>query len=436
MACAPIGVCIFSGTLLLVAGCGGGSVGGSGTGGGDNSTTVTFTITGGSPSAVAAKIGSGAFTAATLSSGKISLSLPSGTTTFAVAFVCPSTSLTEAGPQQTVENVVEATTLDGTSFTESCPILPGTQTSGTLTGSVDASAISGANILEVYAQNAQNGPTEFPLPVLGSSGSFSFAAPLGTDRVLVLAYDSVLSGDMESLGNLVAAKNFSSQIVPGALNGGNTVILGAADATTPEPVTYTGVPSGYSPPTALASFEINGGGAILLGSAVTSTYPALPAGAVQSGDSYVFLAAAHNISNLGEQAQVITTLASAGPVSFSFPAAWTYPGPAAAAWPSFNLAYAGFAGKTGVTDAVDETWTTDASTIDMVVVIATANSLNGSTTLAVPDLSGLAGFPAAPASGSNVVWTAVISQGSALSHAATGNGSTMLVSNAGSYVVP
>lgn len=415
MTCASIRVLILGGGLIFVAGCGGSSDGGSSGGsGGDSPTTVTFTVKGATPTAVATQIGSGSFTEATLVSGKLTLSLPSGTTSFAVAFVCPSTSLTFLSPQQTEENVIEATTLDGTSFTESCPTQPTAPATGTLTGSVDASAISGANILEVYAQNpqsAQNGPAGFPFPVLGSSGSFSVAAPLGTDRVLVLAYDSVLSGDIESLGDLAAAKNFSSQLVPGALNGGNTVVLGAADATTLEPVTYTNVPSGYGGPTVLAGFEMSDGGVTLLGTSDTNGYPALPAGVEQSGDSYVFNATAHNTSNLGEQVRVITTSASAGPESFTFPTAWTYAGPAAAAWPSFNVAYAGFAGKTGVTDAVVESWTTGATAANLVVVIATGNSLNGSTTLAVPDLSGLAGFLAAPASGTNLVWTAEISRG-------------------------
>jgi hypothetical protein len=385
---------------------------------------------------VATKVGSGVFAAATLSSGVVTLSLPSGTTSFAVAFVCPAISLTSAGLQQTVENVFEATILDGTSFTESCQTGPSKPDTGVLTGSVDASALSGAHILEVYAQSAQTGPIGLPFPVLGSSGSFSVAAPLGTDRVLVLAYDSVVNGNMETLGGLVAAKNFSSQSVPGALNGGNTVVFGAGDATTLEPVTYIGVPSGYSTPTILAGFELSGGGAVLLGTSDTNGYPAFPAGAVQSGDSYVFSAGARSISNPGEQVRVTTTSASAGPESFTFPAAWMYGGPAPAAWPSLNFAYAGFAGKTGVTDGVVESWKTGATMTNMVVVISTGNSLNGSTTLAVPDLSGLAGFLAAPTSGTNVVWTAEISQGNVPSVSGTREGSTMLVSNAGTYMAP
>ncbi|HET6169719.1 MAG TPA: hypothetical protein VFE01_06035, partial [Terracidiphilus sp.] len=195
MSCALIRVLISSGALLLVGGCGGSAGGGSGSGGGgDSSTTVSFTIRGATPSAVATKVGSGVFAAATLSSGVVTLSLPSGTTSFAVAFVCPAISLTSAGLQQTVENVFEATILDGTSFTESCQTGPSKPDTGVLTGSVDASALSGAHILEVYAQSAQTGPIGLPFPVLGSSGSFSVAAPLGTDRVLVLAYDSVVNG--------------------------------------------------------------------------------------------------------------------------------------------------------------------------------------------------------------------------------------------------
>src|SRR5690348_6349295 len=77
--------------FIGLAGCGGGSVSGGdggGGGGGGNPTAVTFKINGGTPTAVAAKIGSGPFTAQTLTSGSLSLSIPSGTTTFALAVSC------------------------------------------------------------------------------------------------------------------------------------------------------------------------------------------------------------------------------------------------------------------------------------------------------------------------------------------------------------
>src|SRR6185437_14297378 len=109
--------------LLASAGCGGGSGGAGSTGlpgpGDSNPTVVTFKFNSGTPSAVAARVGSGAFTAQTLSAGALSLSIPSGTSNFAVAFVC---TLTLNGLAQIPEQFVfEASTADGSSFNLPCP---------------------------------------------------------------------------------------------------------------------------------------------------------------------------------------------------------------------------------------------------------------------------------------------------------------------------
>ena len=138
------------GVFILLAGCGSGSGnttgGGVGGGGGNNPTTVTFTVTGGTPTAVATQIGSGAFTSATLSGGSLTLSVPSGTTNFAVAFVCPP--LTSYTPPETEQYVYEASTLDGTSFSEWCLGGSSNEATGTLTGAVDASRSPGLRMLE------------------------------------------------------------------------------------------------------------------------------------------------------------------------------------------------------------------------------------------------------------------------------------------------
>jgi hypothetical protein len=177
--------------LLLMAGCGGsgGSTGGSGGGGGggNNSTTVTVAFTSGTPTAVATKIGSGSYTTVTPAS-TVTLTLPSGTTNFGVAYVCPPVT---ANNEVIDEIIVEASTLDGTSFSLSCSATLSTGATGTLTGSVDASAISGVNSVGIFAENGTSSSSGGPG---GLSGSFSFAAPTGTDRVEVLAYDYFNSG--------------------------------------------------------------------------------------------------------------------------------------------------------------------------------------------------------------------------------------------------
>ncbi len=250
--------------VALVAGCGGGS---SGNGAGDGSTTtVTLNFAGGTPTVVAAKIGSGSFAAQTLSSGTISLSIPSGTTNFEVAYLCSPITYLSAGTQNqlTEQFVFEATTADGTSFMPTCPYtgftgqagMVFTGQAGTLTGNVDVSGISGAVFYEVQATN---GRSSFSTESSGPSGNFSFGAPSGNDRVEVVAYGTVIQSNVATL-TLLGAKSFNGQVVPGMLNGGSTVVLGAADSATQEPITYNNIPSGYSTPSTVVNFNVSGGG--------------------------------------------------------------------------------------------------------------------------------------------------------------------------------
>jgi len=415
MNCGVIRLSVLGVALTSIAGCGGSSGGGSGTGGtgggNNNSTTVTYTINGGTPTAVATQIGSGSFTAATLNGGKLTLSLPSGTTNFAVAYVCPPLPSTEI--LETDEDVFEASSLDGVSFSGGCPSPVTGSATGNLTGTIDSSAISGASSLYIYVQNgsALGGGTG-GVPI----SNFQLEAPTGTDRVELAVYSSDPNLYPQSY-SLLAAKKFSNQAVPGQLNGGNTVVLGAADETTLEPITYNNVPAGYSAPATSALFQMDGNNTLGITSPANSAYPALPAGAVESGDHYLLYSTARSTLEPTEAVYAETNLTSAGPVSFTFPAAWSYAGPAAARWPSYDLSYTGFSGnKAGACNIVSMEWWAGSNVasvelISYVQVNASANYLNGSTTVAVPDLSGLSGFVAPPASGTSVSWGAVIYHG-------------------------
>jgi hypothetical protein len=109
----------------------------SGDGSDGSPAVVTFTITGGTPTAVAAKVGSGPFTAAALTSGTVTISLPSGVNNFAVAYVCTESlpPSGNGGSGEAEQDIFEASTLDGTSFTGSCLGAPAlSPASGTLTG--------------------------------------------------------------------------------------------------------------------------------------------------------------------------------------------------------------------------------------------------------------------------------------------------------------
>jgi hypothetical protein len=415
------------GVLALVVGCGG-SPTGSGGGSGESPTVVTFTITGGTPTRVAAQVGSGSFTAATLTSGTVTINLPAGTTNFGVAFVCPQIS------GQTLQVVYEASSLDGNSFTEACPVLPTTPATGTLTGSVDASAIPGASYLWIDTGGYDlTGVGYLPNTV---SSSFSIAEPAGADRVEVLAYSG--SPNLTQGGyRVVAAKNFSSQTVPGALNGGNTVVLGPADETTSESITYSNVPTGLGTPSTDAIVLTSAGGlAIELANPATTQYPVVPAGATQSGDYYAFTA---SVGGGNEWVAVTKTSSTAVPVAIAFPPVWSYTGPTPAALPTFNLAYSGFSGATGVSYEVELVWPLAGGNQNLYLfqLTATGNYQGGSTSLPFPDLSGVQGFLAAPASKSSVGWSADLSQGTYPSlQPLPVNGTVASVSNSGAYAVP
>jgi hypothetical protein len=245
--------------------------------------------------------------------------------------------------------------------------------------------------------------------------------------------------------SLAAARNFSSQTVPGVLNGGNTVVLGTADETTPEAITYRNVPSsGFLTPYTTADLELRGNGSFAVDTAATTQYPALPASAMESGDYYVFAsfaadpAAAFNAAGPIVAGLVVTqTSAAAAPLDVAFPAPWFYAGPTPAALPTFDLVYSGFSGTTGVYDSAFLIWVLNSSDEQQLVATATANFLNGSTSLALPDLSAMPGFIASPASETKVLWAAEISQSSSpLLQPMPANGTVMNVTNAGYVVVP
>src|SRR5215475_5707554 len=122
----------FVGSLVLVSICGcspGRPISGQ------PGITVTFTFVNGTPTTAATQIAPGSFTPATITSGKLTLSVGNDTTKFAVAYVCPPVS--NLGITTNSEFVVEATAKDGTAFTVSCFGQPAT---GGATGSVNATA--------------------------------------------------------------------------------------------------------------------------------------------------------------------------------------------------------------------------------------------------------------------------------------------------------
>jgi hypothetical protein len=404
-----------------IAGCGGSSSGHSG-GGGGTSTTVSVSFASGAPAVVAAKIGTGAFQAQSLTAGKLTLSIPSGTTDFAVAYVCSAPSILA------VEHIYEATLTDGTSFTLPCVVPQDRGPTGALTGNVDMAAISEARQLGLAVSNGSLATTF----TTAADTAFNLTAPAGTDRVEVLAYDAPSPG-LGTTTTLLAARNFDNQAVPGSLNGGAQVVLAPADRTTFQPITYTNVPAGYSASTFVGFLMANGAGGFAI-SQSASQYPALPAGAVESGDSYALIASARNTARPTEIMYVAKSATSAGPVSFALPTPWAYAGPSPAALPTFNFDYSGFAQSTSVNQLAAITWALTPST--QISMEASASYQNGSTTLQIPDLSAIQGFIPAPSSGTRVFWVALIGQGGLVDQQPATTDSTASVINSGTYTVP
>jgi hypothetical protein len=426
----------FSSAVFLVAVliCGCGASNSDGTSGGGAPTVVKFTITGVTPTSVAIKIGSAPFTPATIISGTMTITIPRNETSFAVAYICTA-SLPPSGNAPSViteQDLFEATTLDGNSFSRACLAgfgpSPPPVTTATLTGSIDASALPGVSGLSILVENAAFRP-------FINASSFGIAAPTGTDRVLVLAYDDVYSPPALSGSTmLAAAENFDNQAVPGALNGGNTVALGLQDETTPVAITYS-LPSGFVVDFSSASFLMGAGEAKIIASPATKQYPALPKGATESGDYYSIYMDAYS----GNSAMSVTkNLASAVPVALTFPPGWFYAGPTPSAQPTFNVAYPGFSGGNGTSYVVAWNWTPSGTGIqDSAMVTATGNYLNGAASVSMPDLSNLAGRLPPPVSGTYVNWTARISQTTYESQPASlANATVTMVQNSGTYRLP
>jgi hypothetical protein len=395
---------------------------------------VTLTFPSGT-SPVAAQVGRDAFALQTLSGDTLSLLIPSGTSNYAVVYLCPSYII--GNIQYGEEGVWEASTADGVSFYLSCPANPINPPAGmdALTGTIDVAAISGAESFSSAAQSgnsfyAQSGYYSFTPNDLAAN--FDTLAPTGSDRVMLVIFDS----DHDAL----AAKSFDNQTVPGSLSGGATVAFAAGDETTSAAITYNNVPSGFNTPQAGVGLLMgNGAGRIPTAEAETTQYPVLPADAIKSGDSYRVEASSF-ANGLVPPGVLAGTTSSGGPVSLTFPSPWTYAGPTPNAQPTFNFDYTGFSGKPGVIQEANYLWQAGPSgsssyTSNQVVLSATANY--GSTTLAVPDLSGLTGLLSAPASGTQVNWNAEISQySSGLYHELPVNSTWSGVYNQGSFTVP
>jgi hypothetical protein len=420
------------GMLALFAGCGGG-----GTGGGGGGTTITVQLDPlirPSPPPMALKVGSGPFMSIfPQSSQQVSFTVPSVTEPYALAWECDFG--LGRGLVENFEFVLESTAQDATSYTMSCSGPFGSSGQlGLATGTVDASAIVGtgttSSSTEIYAKGGLIGS------VFGGSGSFNAHMPVGLNDVAFVVFTDFVG--------TVGVKILRGQPVPGAINGGTTVTLGPSDVPTTQPFSVTNIPAGFDPPgTDEEYFTAGPNGTNFFLEHPLAQYQVVPAASAQNGDGYTFIASTSDTATHNSVLIFSESITSGGgPVTVALPAPWSYTGPTPAALTTFNLNYSGVPGLATVTQQVRIDWPSSAPFPNFgISVRATGSYQNGTTTITIPDLSGVSGFFGPASSGTSVAWRGIIEGGalpldSFFPTKPHTDGSWVEVINSGSYVVP
>lgn len=378
-------------------------------------TQIAVKFTGGAPLAVAQQIGAGNWAAASLKNGSLNLTVPAGTSTYGIAYVCPTWQ--GMGPVSS-EYAIYATTQDATSFTVSCFVNP---TLATVTGNFDVSAIATATQAQIYASEF------FSQTVSGVSGAFSFQAPKGTNDIAVVALDAS--------GNPVGVKIVRNQTVPGAVSG--TITLASTDATSVQNMSDAGIPTGFLPNPAgpyAEYFTANNTAFYAANTSVNTQYSVVPASEAQSGDYYFFTSNDAGGSNQHVYATQTTTAGAAETLTFPTPLPAVSPAPAK--FPSFTVAYSGFSGDAAVSYSANVQWQISGTDYG-ITATATSAYQNGASTLVIPDLTSLSGFLAMATSGTTVDWQVYVYGGSYQWFTPTpASGTLSFVQNQGSYTEP
>lgn len=416
--------------LIFLSACGGGSSpssGGGGNGGGggsSNPTQVTATFSGPAPLVVADQIGTGSWTAATLQSSTLSLTIPAGTTTYGIAYLCP-TFTSPVSVSFDNENIVYLSTSDPTSIPLYCNQTP---TLGTISGNVDALAIPNARKVIVSAAQSL-------YQYLSSAyGPFSFSAQTGSNDIAAAALDRS--------SNVLAMKFARGQTVPGVMS--SPITLTSADQTTPQTITMTDIPAGFNSQPSISAFYFTTRGTnIPLSGNIAATsgqYAVVSPSDTQMGDYYEFSVGVGNPSSSAMQAvgntQTVPASPAPGNVSVPLPSPFNYVAPTPAALPTFTVSYTGFSNGALVSYGGGIQWSAGTS-YESVTVLATAAYQNGATTLSIPDLSSVSGFMPALTSGMHVAWYALAYGGTYPAFTQTpASGTLAWAENNGSYTVP
>lgn len=413
---------VLASLLVIFTGCGGGSTQIVTPTPTPTANTVAISFAAPTPVALAQKIGAGNWTAASLpSGGPLMVQLPPGTTQYGVAFSCSS------GTAVNRQTVIQADIRDGSAYTLQLCESSGVSSTGSLSGSFDATAIANTTRVDISIDNFSTGATS-----VTPTGSFNItSAQVGVTDLFAVAFDSSHT--------LLAMKIVRSQTVPGVANGGNPITLAPTDAIpTSMPISITNAPAGFNPPNVIhfpSYVTANGSYAIGIGDPFVPTgYSVAPAAQTQPGDYYLL----DLIASLGNQAVTTThLLRTAAPVTLALPNPWTATRPTTARFPTFTFDYTGFAGQPAVADVATISWLLGTVPFSM-SVISTANNQNGATALTFPDLTSIPGFvPIAPA-GTTVSWFANTAGGTTQFYAGPAPVPQTIsrVSNQGTYTQP
>lgn len=381
------GLAVASALIMELAGCGGSGTPPPPPG----PTIITVTFTNATPQAAAVQIGSGGFTAASIQGGKLSLTVPAGSTTYAIAYVCPP--FANVVSTESNEFVIEATIQDTTSYTISCAAVPAM---GIATGSVDASAIPGTTSIAIGGRGIG-----FSFP--SNQASFNVNLPTGANDIAALALDGS--------NNVLAVKIVRSQTVPGAVNGGSTIVLGPSDETTLQSVTVNNTPVGFIPAEQFVEYITPNGTALGLGLSSAPQYRAVPSAAGQPGDMYFIDSSTDDTATRDLVVGVNLTMSSANPLTINLPPVWSFSGPAPTAFPTFTFNYSGFNIAANLSYQAIIQWQPTPSTLTGITVTATASFQNNATTLRIPNLTSLPGFFAPAPTGTLIDWNATIFNG-------------------------
>jgi hypothetical protein len=358
-------------------------------------TTMSVTFTGTSqPTAVAVAIGTGAFAHQTLAGGHLSFTLPTGTSTFQLAYHCP---LVTLFGQADYEYVIDANKSDGTALSLAC--YGGTVATSSVSVTADATAIASATNIAVRGSLGYGGAISSP------SGTASMTFDNGSNDIAALA--------LTSTNAIAAVKIIRAQAIPGTLS---PITFAATDATTTATMTVAGIVAGFSvTPAYNISYQTVNGTNFELNASGVPTFAVVPVADTAAGDAYAFETNDVDLAtNQHIGASVFTGIG--GPITVTLPTPWTYTGPTAAQYPTFTFAYSGFSGSPVVTYSGVIGWSENPTTEAGIYVYATPAYLAGATTVSVPNLSALTGFLASPASGTAVSVTSEIDGASALTY--------------------